>query len=162
MATENKRDMATLAELAEMISTEPMPTDNDYHYPFIRLWENCIFHTDGGYTDRQVRLAQKTGAPKNAIYRESEFLAPELCNPYGFGWATMARVSNPDVYTRMGLPIPQRLRFKLIIDTSMTFSDRDEAQECYEHLQRLLPIPMLSGLKKIINMNEFNPPENAE
>lgn len=98
-----------------------MPLEDDY--PYIRGWgkmNGSMQH----YIDRQIEQARVDNAPQNAVYKRSEYSSSKPNE-----WITLDDVSNPEAFIRMGLPIPDRLKFFLRIQL-FKYTD-DESQRDY-------------------------------
>lgn len=86
----------------------------DEDYPLVRLWHKMT-GSMLEYTNAMVEQAKLENAPQNATFRHNDGT-----------WATMATCQNPKMFVRLGLEVPERLRFTGTLHLSFKESDKDE------------------------------------
>jgi hypothetical protein len=87
-------------------------------YPYIVLWGKMM-GSGQYYIDAQVEQARADDAPANATFKRSEY------GERPGQWSTIDDCTNPDAFVRMGLEVPDRIRYASKVKIFKHFNNPD-------------------------------------
>lgn len=110
-------------------------------YPYVVKWGNMM-GSSPEYIKGQVALAWVDNAPKNAVYKTSEY------DYRGERWITLDEVTNAEAFIKMGLPVPDRLKFYVKVQVMKSFDNQGDRDFLVNRIDEFLDSLGLSNYNR--------------